>query len=169
MVLGTILEGTLCRVYDCLTTIWWTLKLTQNEERGISRYTLPPCTTKKRTTTNVKTKNNQNCHKIELYGSPTTKELKKKHSLGLVGRMEMGSWGREVVWQGGSWRTGQSHIYVWINQEEQLGSETDHAAQGSSIGKWTLKTSGYKNPWELKRQEKLPASQESSLERPMGS
>ena len=45
----------------------------------------------KKTTINLKTKNNQNCQKIELYGSLTTKELKKKHSFRLVGREEMGS------------------------------------------------------------------------------
>ena len=38
---------------------------------------MPPHTTKRRTTTNLKTKNNQNGQKIELYGSLTTKELKK--------------------------------------------------------------------------------------------
>ena len=51
--------------------------------------------------------------------------------------------GREDMWQsigwrtqqGGSWHTGQSHICVWINQEETLGSQTDHATQGSSVGK----------------------------------
>ena len=53
---------------------------------------MPPHTTKRRTTTNLKTKNNQNCQKIKLYGSPTTKELKKKHSSRLVGGAEMGSW-----------------------------------------------------------------------------
>ena len=55
--------------------------------------------TKRRTTTNLKTKNNQNCQKIELYGSPTTKELKKKHLYRLVGRAEDAQ-------QGGNWRTG---------------------------------------------------------------
>ena len=44
--------------------------------------------TTKRRTTNLKTKNNQNCQKIKLYGSPTTKELKKKHSSRPVGRAE---------------------------------------------------------------------------------
>ena len=39
---------------------------------------MPPHTTK-RTTTNLKTYNNQNYQKIELYESPTTKALKKKH------------------------------------------------------------------------------------------
>ena len=43
----------------------------------------------------MKTKNNQNYQNIELYGSLTTKELKKKHSSRLVGGMEMGSQGRE--------------------------------------------------------------------------
>ena len=66
---------------------------------------MPLHTTKRRTTTILKTKNNQNCQKIELYGSPTTKELKKKHSFRLVGRAEVGSQGGEDSWQGGSWRT----------------------------------------------------------------
>ena len=68
---------------------------------GTGRYASLPCTTKRRTTTNLKTKNNQNCQKIKLYGSLTTKELKKKHSSRLVGGAETGSWGAEDVWQGG--------------------------------------------------------------------
>ena len=59
--------------------------VTSSQDGGIGRYTLPPRTTKRRKTTNLKTKNNQNCQKIELYGSLTTKELKKKHSSILVG------------------------------------------------------------------------------------
>ena len=51
---------------------------TFSQDGGVGRYTLPPHTTKK--TTNLKTKNNQKCQKIELYGSLTTKELKKKQS-----------------------------------------------------------------------------------------
>ena len=94
---------------------------------------MPPCRTK-RTTTNLKTKNNQNCQKIKLYGSPTTKEL-KKHSSRLVGEAERGSRGREDSGQGGGWRTRQSHICMQINHKEQLESETDHATQGSSTGK----------------------------------
>ena len=46
---------------------------------------MPPCTNKRRTTTNLKTKNNQNYQKIELFGSLTTKEFKKKHSFRLAG------------------------------------------------------------------------------------
>ena len=48
--------------------------------------------TTKRITTNLKTKNNQNCQKIKLYESLTTKELKKKHSSRLIGGAETGSW-----------------------------------------------------------------------------
>ena len=50
---------------------------------------MPPCKTIK-ITTKLKTKNNQKCQKIKLYVSPTTKELKKKHSSRLVGRVELG-------------------------------------------------------------------------------
>ena len=44
-----------------------------------------------------KNKNNQNKQKIELQGSPTTKEIKKKkkHSSRLLGGAETGSWVRE--------------------------------------------------------------------------
>ena len=58
----------------------------------------------------------------------------------------------EDPWQGGSWQTGQrsswwsgwSHICMRINREEQLGSKTDCATQGSSKGKESLKTSDCK-------------------------
>ena len=55
---------------------------------------MPPHTTKRRTT-NLKRKITRTARKIKLYGSSTTKELKKKHSFRPVGRVEMGSWGRE--------------------------------------------------------------------------
>ena len=96
--------------------------MTSGQDGGINRYTLSPRTTKRRTT-NLKTKNNQ---KIKLYGSLTTKELKKKHSSRQVGRVETGSQGREDSQQDGGWRTRQSHICMRMNWEEQLGSETDH-------------------------------------------
>ena len=38
---------------------------------------MPPRTTKRKTTTNLKTKTNQKCQKIKLYGSQKTKEKKK--------------------------------------------------------------------------------------------
>ena len=78
---------------------------TSGQDGDIGRYTVPPCTTKRRTTTNLKTKNNQNCQKIKLHGSLTTKELKKKHLSKPVGEVKMGSWGRQDLRQGGSCRT----------------------------------------------------------------
>ena len=64
---------------------------------------MPPHIIKR--TTNLKTKNNQTSQKIELYGSPTTKELKKKHSFRLVGGAEIVNQGREGERQGSIWRT----------------------------------------------------------------
>ena len=43
--------------------------------------------------------------------------------------------GGEDSRQGSGWQTGRSHICLQINQEEQLGSETDRTTQGSSLGK----------------------------------
>ena len=126
-------------------------KWTAVQDGGVGRCTLSACTIKR--TTNLKIKGNQNCQKIKLYGSPTTKELKKKHSFRLVGGVEMGSQGGKEAQQGRDWQ----------------GSETDHSTQGSSVGKESLKISGYKNLWGLQWREKLPASQESLLERPTGS
>ena len=80
---------------------------TSGQDGSVGRYILPPRTT----TTNLKTKNNQNCQKIKLYGSLTTKELKNKHSFRMVGGMEMDSRGREDLWQGSSWRAG------WVRQQ----------------------------------------------------
>ena len=106
------------------------LRTRAGQDGSVGRYALFPSTIK-RATTNSKTKN-KNCQNNELYRSPTTMELKKKHSSRLVGGAEMGSQGREHTWQGdrrgrrsGHWRTGQSHICLWINWEEQLGIETD--------------------------------------------
>ena len=96
---------------------------------------MPPHTTKRRTITKLKTKNNQNCQRIELYGRPTTKELKKKLSSRAEGGVEMGNWGGKDSRQGSSWQAGWSHIWVQINREEQLGSKTDRATQGFSEGK----------------------------------
>ena len=58
---------------------------------------------------------------IWLYGSLTTKELKKNHSSRPVGGVEMGSQDGEDTLPGGSW---WSYIYMLINQEEQLRNKT---------------------------------------------
>ena len=47
---------------------------TSGQDGRIGKYTLPLYTTKRRTTTNLKTKSNQNCQKIELYENPTSKQ-----------------------------------------------------------------------------------------------
>ena len=58
---------------------------------------MPPRITKRRTTTNLTTENNQNFQKTKLYGSPTTKELKKKHSSRPIGGAETGSWAERTL------------------------------------------------------------------------
>ena len=63
---------------------------TSDQGRSVGRDALPPPTTKRRTT-NLKTKSNQNCQKIKLYGNLTTNKLKKKHSPRLVERAETDS------------------------------------------------------------------------------
>ena len=78
---------------------------------------MPPCTTKRRTT-NLKTKNNQNCQKIELYGSPTSKELKKKHSSRLVGEAETGSQRGEDAWPGKAVAGGLGKARRWLADQE---------------------------------------------------
>ena len=101
-----------------------------SQVKGLGRYTAYSYNQKK--DNKYKTKSNQNYQKIKLYGSLTTKELKKKHSFRLLGGAEMGSQAGEDMWQGGSW---QSHICVQINWEEQLGIKTDCTTPGSSVGK----------------------------------
>ena len=114
----------MCQNYDFSKTIFKNM-LDGGQDGGIGRYALLPQTTKRRTTTNLKTKNNQNCQKIKLCVSPTIKEL-KKHSSRLIegqrGRMARG-WTR------------QAHICVQISREEQLRSETDHLTGNEGAGK----------------------------------
>ena len=75
---------------------------------------------------------------------------------------------------GSNWHTGDGKAvlvdqalpyFLRINQEEELGSETDHPTQGSSVGKQTSRPLMGKNLYGLWRWEKLPASQESLSER----
>ena len=65
------------------------------------------------------------------------KELNKTETANLspVRWADTGSEGREDLRQGSDWWTGQTHIPLQINQEEQLGRETNHATQGSSAVK----------------------------------
>ena len=95
-----------CRFYfDVFTTFILKHNSSSSQDGGIGRYALLPCTTKRRITTNLKTKSNKNHKKIELYGSPTTKELQKKHSSRVVGGAETGSRCGEDEQQGSGWWT----------------------------------------------------------------
>ena len=59
--------------------IWKIIQqLSSGQHGGIDRNPLLPHTTKRRITINLKSINNQKCHKIKLYGTPTTTELKKQ-------------------------------------------------------------------------------------------
>ena len=59
----------------------------------------------------IKNKNNQNCQKVQQYGSPSTKNLKKKHSFRLVEGEEMGNWDREDV------RQGSGRVSWWVRRQ----------------------------------------------------
>ena len=102
---------------------------------------------------NLNTKK-QNWQKIQLPGSLTTKEIKKKHSYRPVGGVEMGSQGREDSQQGsgwwtqrgGSWWSGWSLNRVWINWEE-TGERDRSCNPGLQRGEIKPQTSDWKCPW----------------------
>ena len=142
--------------------------LTSGQHGGIGWHSLPPCATTRRITTNLKTKNTQNCQKIELYGSLTTKDLKKPHSSRWVRGAKWQSWGGEdVMWNREAVaKLAVPHLHVADNyQEAYCGSKQSHpqARQHSPgfQGCYSLITSGCKNQWELGWQEKLAVSRES--------
>ena len=118
----------------CSFPLIWYFSKTSGQDGGIGRHTVPPRITKTRTTTNLKTKNNQNCQKIELYGSLTTKELQKHSSRPATG-VKTGNQVERTRAKAMAGEPEGSHICVQINQEEQLGSETDLTTRGSSTGK----------------------------------
>ena len=135
---------------------------TSGQDGGVRRYTLPPHTTKRRATTNLNTKNNQNCQKIKLYGSLTTKELKKKHSFRLVGGAGWGPGG-----QGAGWWTRQSHTFTLCPCKPRGTTEEWDRLYSPEFQWEEIKPQNLscKNLWKLQQREELPASQESSLER----
>ena len=68
--------------------------------------------------------------------------VKEETYIQTVGGMEMDIWGGEdsqqgslETGQGSRWWSGQSHVCVWVYWGEQLGSKTDCATHGSSVGK----------------------------------
>ncbi|KAF6095114.1 hypothetical protein HJG60_012086 [Phyllostomus discolor] len=122
---------------------------------------------KKELQLNIKTNNTQNCQKIELYGSLTTKDLKKSPSSRWVGGAEMETrWRGEEVWrevvrQWWQWNAhGESLIHVWWIKicQDTLGvsdpsPRPDCIVQYSSTRKMNLHNSGCKNQWGLKQWE----------------
>ena len=88
------------------------------KDGNVGRYISLPHTTKRRITTNLKTKNNQNCQRIELYGSLTTKELQTKHlsrpakGAEMGGQAEMGRWEKRICGKTGAGRPDIPHSHA---------------------------------------------------------
>ena len=122
-----------------------TLQNKDFEDGGIGGYAVSPHTTKRRTTTNLKTKNNQNCQKIKLYGKKSDNQGVKEETFiqnsrkggdGQLGgeNSRQGGDGWRTR-QGGGWWSRQFHICMQTDQEKQMGSKTHCATQGSSVGR----------------------------------
>ena len=82
---------------------------------------------------NYNTTITQNHQKIELYGSPTAKELKKSYSFRLVAWADMKTWKCRMGW---------SHTHVWwiktrrdILEAREPSPTPDHPDQGFSARK----------------------------------
>ena len=102
------------------------------QDGGVGRNALPPSTTKRRVTTNLKTINNQKCQKIKLHGTnnqgvkETSIQTGRKGGDAQPGRADPWHSSRLCKWGGTGW-----------------------------TGNWRLKTSSYKILWGLRWQEKL--------------
>ena len=106
------------------------------QDGGIGRNPSLLHTTKKRITTNLKSKNNQECQKIKLHGNLTTMEL-KKHS------------------------TRPTRLVRWVDRENPQGG----GLCGWSWLNKKLRLRADSGPqWGLPPWEKLPVSHEGSLE-----
>ena len=107
----------------------------------IGRNASLPHTTQRRTRTNLKTKNNQNCQIFKLHGRATTLQL-KKHSSRLVGGAELGSRGGEDA-QPRRWLMDQLVPHSWADKlGGTIGKRDRPQNTGFQHGK--LKT---QNPW----------------------
>ena len=140
---------------------------TSGQDGGVGRYTLPPCTTKQRTATHLKTKNNQNWQKIELVWKSNNQGVKEEPFIqtgrrggdgqpgwrGHEARLQLEDQGR---W-GGGWSSRWSHICVWINREEQLGIEADHTTEGSRVGEIKPQNLWLKKPVEVEVAGETPS------------
>ena len=110
---------------------------TSGQDGGIGRYTLLPHTTKRRTTTNVKNKNKKQPELPENWTVWKSDNRGVKEEMFIQSRR--GGEGQQG-WRGcvARWQTrrarqtlaDQSHICMWISQEQQMGSKVDYATQG---------------------------------------
>ena len=100
---------------------------------------MPPCTTETRTTTNLN-KTPQELTENRTIWKSDNQEVKEETFIQTGRRSRDRQPETEYARQGNGWQTRQSHICMQINQEEQLGSDTDHATQVSNMGKIKLKT-----------------------------
>ena len=107
---------------------------------GIGRNVSHPCTTKRRITTNLKTINNQKCHKIKLHGTLTTKEL-KKHSPRLVGGKKKG----DGQCSKAADHRGEAGLAEWETKDSKLavnycrgchGGRNSQSHKREFVGKW---------------------------------
>ena len=108
-----------------------------------------------------------------------TKGLKKKHSSRPVGGTEKGSQGGGDSWQGSGWRArageaaagkaGGPTFACRLTGRNNWGVRQTTQPRAPAWGNKAAKSLTEKNCAGLRREDKLLASQESSLERPMGS
>ena len=86
---------------------------------------MPPCTTKRRTTTNLKTEKDPELPENRTVRKSDNQGFKEETFIQLGRRSGEGKLGQRGCVQGSGWQTKWSHICMHVNQEEQLGSETD--------------------------------------------
>ena len=160
----------------CVAITFKMTEQTYGQDGSVGGYTVPPWTTKKSTKTNLSTKNNQNWQEMELYGSLTTKDLKKKHSSRPVGGAGMGSRAERPCGKAAAVGPGPARWWLadWVVPHLHV------EKSGGTAGEWDRpcnpgfhcrdsKPLEWKNLWGLRQRDKLSASQESLLERPTGS
>ena len=109
------------------------LKITlvaSGQDGGVGRHTVPLCTTKRRTITNLKQKITRTARKSKLYGSLTNKEIKKKHSSRWVGGAEMGSWAERTRGKAAAGRPGR----LWSGLGKAAASRPYRVVAGGPCG-----------------------------------
>ena len=70
--------------------------VTSGQDGDVGRHAVPPRTTKRRTTTSLKTEKQPELPENRTVWKLTTNELKKKHSSRPIGRAQMGSTGERT-------------------------------------------------------------------------